>query len=244
MKIFTSKIAGLALTFLIGFNALGDVIYDSFVNTNAQFLTLTNGQQVGNEITLSSAKVSLNGFSFEYVTSPTIATNVGVDVKFYNGAPTGGSVFYDSGVFSPLSAAPPSPPPPGGADLNYTNSDLYSSVLPGSLNLPANFLLPTNFTFTLTFSGLSSGNILELLLANPPSGQIGSAPTNYWYNYTGGPGFALQSIPGYSADVGVEFFGTVKTPDVSGTAGLLGLGLVVMFVLRRKSSLAKNLKNV
>jgi hypothetical protein len=45
----------------------------------------------------------------------------------------------------------------------------------------------------------------------------------------------LTALPGgVSADIGVDIQGTVKTPDASFTAGMLGLGLVGLCVLRRK----------
>jgi hypothetical protein len=216
MKIFSAQIAGLALA-LSGFNVMATDIYDTFPTYNGNFFTVTNGQQVGNEVTLNSSKITMSEFSFEYVTSSTLTGSVGVDLQLYSGAPTG-SPIYNSGSFSPLPAAPT------GTNVNYL----------AGLDFPLNFLLPTNFTFILTFSGLAAGDVVDLLLANPPTGQPGSTTSNYWYNYNGGPGLTLTTIPGVSADIGVDITGTIKTPDATATAGLMGLSLVGMFLLRKK----------
>jgi hypothetical protein len=216
MKIFTSMFVGLALTFLVGFNAFGTDIYNTFPSTNGASFSVTNGQQVGNQITLNSSQITMSEFSFEYFTTTPFSGTNGVDLKLYNGAPTGPSI-YDSGVFSPLPAAP------AGTNVNYS----------AGFDFPLNFLLPTNFTFILTFS-LVPGDSLQLLLANPPSGQPGSTTTNYWYNYSGGPGLTLSALASGSADIGVTITGTVKTPDAPVTAGLLGMGLMGIFVLHRK----------
>jgi hypothetical protein len=140
MKIFTSKLSGLALGLLIGCNAFGTDIYATFLSTNAQFLQVTNGQQVGNQVTLNSSHITMSEFSFEYLTvGSTFGSTAGVDLKLYNGAPTG-SAIYDSGVFSPLVKAT------SGTNLNYF----------AGADFPPNFLLPSSFTFILTFSGLAS----------------------------------------------------------------------------------------
>ena len=221
MKIFSAQTAGLALAVSIGFNAMATDIYNTLNTFNGNFFSVTNGQQVGNEITLSSSKVSLTGFSFEYYTPSALTGTVGVDLEFYNNNGVGGSpgtVFYNSGVFSPLPTAV------GGTNVNYTLSDFYPPLSSG-------FLLPTNFTFTLTFSGLASSDVLELLLGNPPSGSIGSSTPDYWYNPGTGFQYLSNSVP---ADIGVDITGTVKTPDVTATVGLIGLSLVGMFLYRKK----------
>jgi hypothetical protein len=233
MKIFTSKVAGLTFSLLIGFNALGIDIYDSYPTYNGTSFSVQNGQQIGNEITLSSANVIMTGFNFEYYTSPTLASTAGVELRFYTGNPSTGSLFYDSGIFSPITAAPGAGPPAsptGGADVIY-----------GAADFGAGILLPTDFTFTLTFTGLASTNTLNILLANPPSGQIGSTTSNYWFST--GSGFTLLSASGApSGDIGVQLTGSLKTPDASATAGLLGLGSMAMFVWRHK--FVSNLKKL
>jgi hypothetical protein len=228
MKISTKKVAGLALFLLIGFKALGTDIYNTFTTYNGNAFTVTNNQQIGNEITLSSANVSLTGFSFEYYTPSALSGTVGVDLQFYynNGASgSPGTEFYNSGSFSPLPTAL------SGTNVNYGLADFYPPLSSG-------FLLPTNFTFTLTFSGLASGDVLELLLGNPPSGQIGSTSTNYVYNT--GSGFQTLAIPGVSGDLAVDINGNVKASDAPETAVLLGLSFVGMFVLRKKFTLNLN----
>jgi hypothetical protein len=225
MKIITSKLSGLALGLLIGCNAFATDIYDTFPTANGSFLQVTNGQQVGNQVTLNNSHITMSEFSFEYLTVGTYSGGGGVDLKLYSGAPTG-SAIYDSGVFSPLVKAT------NGLNVNYF----------AGIDFSSNFLLPSSFTFILTFSSLGSSDVLELLLANPPSGQPGSTTPNYYYNYDGGPGLTLSSLPGgISADIGVDITGTIKAPDASLTGGLLGLGLLGIFVLRRKFAFARTI---
>jgi hypothetical protein len=238
MKIFPSKVAGLALSLFIGFNALGVDIYNSYPTYNDNAFNAANNAQIGNEITLNSANVVLTGFNFEYftTTTTTFSSSVAVELRLYNGAPSTGSLFYDNS-FSPVTPAPGAGPPAspsGGADVIYNAADFGGGIL-----------LPKDFTFTLTFTGLGSGDTINLLLAGPPSGQIGSTTPNYWYNTGSGFSLLAYNVSGpVSADLAAEFTGFVKTPDASVTAGLLGLGLMGIFVLHRKFAQNLNTKDV
>jgi protein with PEP-CTERM/exosortase system signal len=223
MKTFTLKFSGLATSLLIGFNAFGDtVFYDSYT-TSYTPLAVGNNQQIGNEIT-AGYNATLTGFSFEYYTpsGQSQSSGVTVDLEIYanngplvNGYSSPGTLLYNSG-FTSLPT-----PEAAGVDLNYTVADF-----------GLNFVLPKDFTFTLTFQGLNSANVIDLLGGAPPTGYPGSTTPDYWYNTNSPASWQLLTLGASKSDIGAEFI--VKAPDASATAGLLGLALTGMFVVRRK----------
>ena len=160
------------------------VIYDTSAGYNTNFFSMSNGEQIGNQITLSPNTWSMTSFNVEYYTTNIFQpSQVGVDLRFYlnngavvNGRAAPGTLFYDSGWSYGLPAGP------NGDTITYEASDLYKDAL---LNLPACFLLPGSFTFTLTFTGLDARDTIALPLANSPVNQPATSSGQYWLN-TGG----------------------------------------------------------
>ena len=213
--------------------ATADVIFDNTTAYNTNLLTMGNGLEVGNEVTLGSGWY-LTNFQFEYY-SPNLTLNaaLGVEVRFYRndgppagGYPTPGSMFWDSGVFynTPVGSIP------GGTayDFAYSSADLYTGSL---LNLNTGLLgnkLPTDFTFTITFYN-TIGNTIQLPLAN------NSAGTNYgtywlYNNLSSQWSLLTNSVP---ANFIVRFEG-VPEPTVLGFAAVGGALLLGASKLKRK----------
>jgi len=219
----------------IGFSAWGDTIYNSYPTYNSSSFTMANGQEIGTEI-VSSGTWSLDNFTLEYYApNPYLASTVGVDVRMYanTGTPVNGfaapaaTPFFDSGWFynTVLGGLPAN----GFNIITYSSSDLYTD---SSINLPPGFTLPSDFTLTVTFTGLGGTNIVEMPLANNPTGQPGSSFGDYWLNNGGGWTLLTNAAP---ANMVMDLTGTVPEPSVF----LLGsLGSALLFGasrLRRKS---------
>jgi hypothetical protein len=209
-------------------------IYSS-ENYNGSAMGMTNGLEIGNQITVNNA--SLSTFGFEYLAATSLAANVGVDVRFYlnNGAPfngyaTPGTLFFDSGwyyntlagnITSPTTAT-------GGATINYTTSDFAA----GSQNGWSLFNYPVSgsFTFTISWTNITP-NEIEMPLANNVAGQ---STGFYWVNTDGS--WSLNSQPNNDPNGNfiVDFTGTVPEPSTFGLAALGGALLLGIQKLRRK----------
>lgn len=170
------------------------VIYDTSGTYNTNVFPISNGEEIGNQITLSPNTWSMTSFQIEYYSTNILQpAKVGVDLRFYmnngvavNGAATPGTVFYDSGWNYGLTAGPL------GDTIAYESSDLYQNAL---LNLPAGFLLPDTFTFTLTFTNLDANNTVSLPLANSPANQPATSFGTYWLNSSGQWALLTNSAP-------------------------------------------------
>jgi len=196
-------------------------VYNDFAQYNGNSFTVANGQEIGNEITVNPGSTfSLSSFIFQYYTPTlTLSPNVAVDLRFYlndgtptNGFPTPGTLFFDSGWFSNSVAG--GMPGNGYQDVNYDSSDFYSgatSVVPMS----PTFLMPSNFTFTVTWTNLDGGNLIEMPLAtNTPGISFG----DYWLVNNSGH-WSLMSTNKADANFVVDVVGQnpPSQPDITAT---------------------------
>ena len=199
------------------------VIYDTSGTYNTNAFSIQNGEQIGNQLTLSPATWSMTSFNVEYYSTNIFQpAQVGVDLRFYfnngpmvNGVATPGTEFYDSGWNYGLT------PGPEGATISYDTSDLYQNAL---LNLPGGFVLPGSFTFTLTFTNLDAENTISLPLANSPSGQPAMSSGTYWLNTSGQWTLLTNSAP---ANLVALVTGTVVPEPTAGFLGAFGALLLL-----------------
>ena len=233
MKLIKNLVCGSALA-LLAFNALATEIFQNGPRYNGNQFIVNNGQPIGNEIFLG-AGWHLTNFMFEYY-SPiaTLNLSLGVDVRFYtnNGAlsggnPTPGTLFYDSGwFFNTLGGIPTGT----NFDLQYMNSDLYASSLPGAVNMPSTFLLPGDFTYVITWTNLGATTIEMPLANNTPGTNFGT----YWLEdnlATAHWTLLTNTVP---ANFVSEFAGTVPEPSVYAMSLIGGALLLGVNKLRRK----------
>jgi PEP-CTERM motif len=201
---------------VLGGPAWGDVIYDSYGNANGYAFTLANGQEIGNQLTIPTGVWTLTNFTIEYYSPQTFFTSqVGIDVRFYandgpatNGFATPGATpFYDSGWF--YNTALGGMPANGYQVVTYDITD-FSGGLP--LNMPT-----ANLTFTITFTNLDGGNVVELPLAN---NQAGISYGDYWLN-NGGAWTLMTNNASGAANFVVNFSG-VPEPSSLALAALGG----------------------
>ena len=184
MSQHSKKILCVGALTALGFNVLADTtIYDSTGSYNGNVFSLSNGQEIGNQVSVNSANWLLTGFNIEYYSpsSGPSLTNVGIDVRFYlndgaltNGFASPGTVLFDSGWFynTPLGLPAGGPGSGGFHFVSYNISDF------GTL------MLPTNFTFTVSFTNLDAFNVVQLPLANNVTNAISSFG-DYWRNDNG-----------------------------------------------------------
>lgn len=203
-----------------------EVIYDTSLSYNTNILSVDNGEEIGNEITLNAGTWSMTGFQVEYYSTNLLQSpQAGVDLRFYlnnapavNGIAPPGTLFYDSGWYYGLPAGSQ------GDTIAYEMSDLYQNAL---LNLPSGFILPDTFTFTLTFTNLNAADMLFLPLANSPTNQLAMSSGDYWVNSDGQWTLLTNSVP---ANFVVQATG-VPEPAIAGL-GILG-GLLLAGAARR-----------
>jgi len=224
-----NKLVCIGATVMLGLNAFGDAtIYNSFPNYNGNAFSLANGQEIGNEISLNTNIWDLNSFTLQYYSPDlTLSSSVGVDVRFYlndgaltNGFASPGTKFFDSGWF--YNAGGGGMPANGYQNVYYTNTDFYGGSL---VNMTVGSHLPTDFTFTVSFTNLDLSNVVELPLANSPTGQPATSYGDYWRNDNGQWALVTNSVP---ANLTVQFTGSVPEPSIFclgaiGSALLLGV---------------------
>ena len=199
------------------------IIYDTSGTYNTNIFSAGNGEQIGNQLTLSPATWSMTSFNIEYYSTNIFQpAKVGVDLQFYfnngavvNGVATPGTEFYDSGWNYGLTAGPE------GDTITYDSSDLYQNAL---LNLPAGFLLPGTFTFTLTFTNLDAENTISLPLANSPVNQPATSTGTYWLNQNGQWTLLTNAVPG---NLVALINGTSVPEPPAGVLGALGTLLLL-----------------
>jgi hypothetical protein len=205
-------------------------IYANSGSYNGNLLSLTNGQEVGNELTLGG---QLTSFAFEYNAPSVLAANVGVDVRFYlnNGAPdlgwlgnypSPGTLFFDSGWFyNTVAGNIQSGPAPVTGDTAY---NLTYSIATGDFT---SLTLPGDFTMTVTWTNLTGSSQIQMPLAN---NTPGISTGNYWLNNGGTFELLTNTVP---ANFLVDF----EVPEPSPLA-LTAIGGALLFgfnKLRRKS---------
>lgn len=213
----------------LGFNVLGDTIYDTYSSYNGTaFSPLINGQELGNEISIPGNSYILTNFSIAYYAPDVLSPTIGIDVRFYlnDGAPVNGynspgTLLFDSGYYFGLLSGPLN----STNSVTYTSSDFYGGSL---LNLPANYLMPSDFTFTVTFTNTAGPGFgldgLQLPLANSSTAGPGASHGDYWIVNGGNWELLTNALP---ANLIVNFSG-VPEPSVFylgavGSALLLGV---------------------
>jgi hypothetical protein len=211
--------------------AWADTIYDSYGNANGYAFTLSNGQEIGNQITLTPNLWSLTNFTIEYY-SPQLSfsSHVGIDVRFYyndgpltNGFSSPGTAFWDSGWFYNDAL--------GGMPANGYQIVTYSDLLGDFPTCGLLLNMPTaNLTFTITFTNLDVSNVVSLPLAN---NTAGISYGDYWLN-NGGNWTLMTNNASGAANFVVSFAG-VPEPGTVGLGLLGGTLLLGARRLRRKS---------
>ena len=217
--------------------ARSDVIYDSTANYNGNAFSMVNGQEIGNEITVSPGSYwSLTNFSIEYYSPDvTLSTSVGIDVRFYlnngpatNGFATPGTLFYDSGWF--YNTALGGMPGNGYQVVKYNNSDFYGG---STVNMSPSYLVPGDFTFTITWTNLDGSDVIDMPLANSQTNAIGGTSYgDYWVNNNGTWSLLTNSVP---ANLVANFSGQVPEPSAFGLVAIGGALLFGIQRLRRKA---------
>jgi len=217
-----------------------NVIYDNFANQSGYAFSMANGEEIGNQITIpTGVSWSLTNFSVEYYSpSATLASDVAIDVRFYqndgtpeNGFPTPGTLIFDSGWFNNNGSSLPGN---GYQVVTYTSSDFYGSS--SAVNMDPGFLFPdslspdNSFTFTVSFQGLDSRDQIDMpVAANTPGISYG----DYWLN--NGSGWSLMSTNAADANLTVDFSGQQVPEPASLTFVAIGGALLLgIKQLRRK----------
>lgn len=230
-KIFVKSL-GLALVMAGITTSYGqtNVVYDNsttLVNPpGGVYLSLTNGQFVGNTITLSPFTPTpryMIGFGFEYYTDSanhtTYASTPNLTVSFYlnngptvNGVPSPSTQFFTESFMLSSFVLPPGG---GVGNLSFTNGFDFPSS--GTL-LPAGTV-----TWTVQVSGLGSGDVFGLMAFDPPT--VGYDANYYWQNIGGVWYTKTNSVPGANS-FGAEVWATTPEPGTVSLAVLGGLGLL------------------
>lgn len=192
--------------------------------------------QVGDEILLASTERYLTNFSFEFwgtnTASPgnlSFAGAVQARVQFYrndgspyNGYPTPGSMFYDSGFFSLAGV---------GAGLPAARRTLIFTAGVG-LDFPnGGLFIPTSdITWSITFTNLGATDSLGVDLYSPP--VVGSDFSDYWQNnVVGGWTLLTNTVP---MNFAARFQASATIPEPSALALLLAGGLGILTQVRRQ----------
>ncbi len=219
---------------MLGFNALAATIYDDNASYNGNSFSMTNGQSFGNEISLTPNVWTLTNFTIEYYAPSSLASTIGLDIRFYqndgtpeNGFPTPGTLFYDSGWYFGIGGG--GLPGSGFQVVTYNTSTLDFSS--GAL-VPLTITLPGDFTFVVTYTN-TAGSSLSSLQSPLANDQAGISYGDYWVENSGVWTLRTNSIS--AANLVVDFGGTVPEPSVFGLGAIGGALLFGINKLRRKS---------
>ncbi len=247
IKLFLATVVGLCVVFSAAAQTTGTV-YDNSSNDQGSNLILTNNQIIGVEIlpdaTAASSYPYLWSFSFELYGANaghywTFSGAVQGDVSFYLNTGVGGSPastpFYNSGWFS-VNMPDPLLSNIGVGTIGFAWQDIYSSTLPGALNMPTTLTLPNDFTVVFSFSGLDVAGGDVLGLANFQPQTLGTNYGDYWsWNGNSWDDISVLSTNSTPTSVGMQFVGSAtEAPEPSTLAlGALG-GLLMTHLLRRR----------
>jgi hypothetical protein len=182
-------------------------IYQNVSDYSGLYLELTSDGQVGDEITFAGSFRTLTDFKLEYFLSPGASVNAQVLLRQMdgpNGAP--GTPLYDSGILSLL--------------------DGFGHIEAFGLSLE----VPDTITWSIHFTGLSSGGTVGLLYYENPT--IGSSQDDFW-RLVPGEGWVLFDTPNIKDNFGAEFN---AVPEPTTWALLLGgMGVLGFMQYRRRS---------
>ncbi len=198
-------------------SAVGEIVYDNTTTRLNPPRFAQSGFEFGDQVILDGTARTVSAFSFEY-DGTNFSGGEMAQVRFYandsGASQLPGTLLFDSGPFA-ISATDS----PGTVD--------YATLNFNSLNVD----VPNTFTWTVEFSGLTTGNA-GLSLYGPPS--VGNNLTDYWERSGMGGGWVLRAPNGANPiDFGAQIQ-AVPEPSVlalSAFAALCGLGLC-----RRKKS--------
>jgi hypothetical protein len=192
-------------------------IYNNAAGYNGYAFNVVDGQELGTEITLDSQTWALTKYQIQY-NATSLDTGVGFNIRIFAndnaGAP--GNIVYDGGFYTGLAV--------GNHTITYDNSDF------GNL-----YLAPFgSYTFAISFNNLGS-SVIQLPLANSPSGQPGTSYGDYWRNdgTYGTPAWNLVSPSFGQANLLMNVEGTPE-PSVMALSALGGVLLLGVNKLRRK----------
>lgn len=206
-------IEGAAVVGLIAASATAQtVVYDNSANPlNSYFASQT---EFGDQITLGGTERFAHTFTFEYYATG-LSGGETARVRFWrnDGVPIEGTSAQAPG--SLIYQSPSFPISDGNFPIPIT--DLAA----------LNIALPDSFTWTVSVTGVEGAEEFGLKLYDPP--VVGSSLNDIWQFGLGG--WELKTIPGTAANFGAVL---VAIPE-PGTATLLGLGGLALFLRRRAS---------
>jgi len=199
------------------------VIYSN--STNDNMIRFNPGLlEVGDEINLVGSERYLTNFSFEYygtntASAFTFAGSPEARIRFYlndgapfNGYPTPGSNFYDSGWFSV-----PSPTERSTfvfeVGLDFSSPGLYMPVI-------------SNFTWSVQFTNYGGTDELGVDIYDPPT--VGSGYKDYWEFSAGVWTLKTNINPAIKMNFASRFEATVPEPSALALSVLGGLGLLAV----------------
>lgn len=190
-------------------------------------LSLSNGDTIGNTITLSTGSPrNVVGFSFQFYATNTAGSFSGtpqLDVRLWDntgatvgspGVPAPNNLLYDSTYFGLLF-----PAPTASGNINFTTADFGVGGL----------TVPDTLTWTVTVSGLGSGDQFGLVAFGPPT--VGADANYYWQNVDGNWETHTNSIQGANSfGVVVQ---AVPEPGTLSIAAFGGIALLAAFKRRQ-----------
>jgi hypothetical protein len=220
-------------------NSRAGTVYDNTTTDTGGVLMLTNNQIVGGEIFPNYVATFpyLTNFSFEFY-SPTYswAGSVSADIKFYrndgtafNGYPSPGTLFYDTGWFDVLNPLAYTSGTSNRITYTFGWADLHT---PGNPLVPMSptLALPSDFTVVYQFDGLTNGNQLGLPIFQPPT--VGTNYGDYWLVDNTSNWELVTNVAGPVA-FGQLFIADTPEPSMF-SLGILGAGLLGGLLKRRK----------
>jgi hypothetical protein len=166
---------------------------------------------------LDSQTWALTKYQIQY-NATSLDTGVGFNIRLFKNDPitdVPGAVVYNGGFFYDLAV--------GNHTITYDNSDFGNLYLAGS------------YTFAITFQNLGS-SVIQLPLADSPTGQPGTSYGDYWRNNAGignPPVWELVSPTFGQANLLMNVEGTPE-PSVMALSALGGVLLLGVNKLRRK----------
>lgn len=199
----------------VAVHAASSIVYSNATAYSGFYLN-PGLSEVGDEIILGAGPRYAETFRFEYYGN-NFSGNEQFQLRFYqndgvflgNNTYLPNTLFYDSGVLT-LDA----PTDPSGR--NTYQFDLTFAAIP----------LPEDFTWSVQFSGITSGETAGLSIYNPPN--VGISENDYWFNT--GTTWELRGTNGVGLNFGASLVAT-SVPEPSTCVlvilgGLCGLGLI------------------
>jgi hypothetical protein len=211
-------------TWLIAFSAVRTSANTIFNNSTNDLITRFDPGtlEVGDEIILAGTARYLTNFSFEFfATNPVahvLSGSIAAEVRFYrnngplfNGYPTPGSMFFDSGLF---------------AIGQTVRSTAVFTIGTGDFPSTGLFIPDSDITWSVQFSGMGANDTAGVDLYSPPT--VGSDYPDYWQNNGGSWALMTNSLAS-QMNFGATFDASpqaVPEPSAIALSILGGLGLL------------------